>query len=165
MTDVVVGALGKPFGVRGAVYVHPDPDVAHDFAAGTTYALDDGRTVTLRSSHQHGNRRTLQFAGVDDREAAEALRGAVLKVPRDSVELDEDAFWAADLVGRDVVDDDGATVGVVEGTLDGPAHDYLVVARPDGGEVLIPVVEHLLEVGDDAVVVHAIPGLLDPDEA
>lgn len=164
MTDVVVGAIGKPFGLAGAVYVHPDPDIDHDFAPGTTYALEGGRTLTLRSAHEHGNRRTLQFEEVTDRDAAEALRGTVLAVPREAVELDEDAFWSSDLIGRDVVDDSGAVVGIVEGSLDGPAHDYLVVARPDGGEVLIPVVEHLLEVGADQVVVHAIPGLLDPDE-
>lgn len=164
MADVVVGAVGKPFGVRGAVYVHADPDVAHDFAAGTTYVLGDGRTLTLRSAHDHGNRRTLEFDGVEDRDSAGALRGAVLTVPRHAVELDEDAFWASDLLGLEVRDDAGDLVGVVESILDGPAHDYLVVARTDGGEVLVPVVEELVDVGTEAVVVHAIPGLLDDSE-
>jgi 16S rRNA processing protein RimM len=162
--QVVVGTLGKPFGVKGAVYVHPDPDVEHTFPAGTVYTLDDGRTLTVSTVHQHGRRWTISFEGIVDRDAAEALRGAVLTVPRDAVELAEDAFWSADLIGLEVRDAGGGIVGVVESTLDGPAHDYIVVARTDGGEVLIPVVDELVDVSADAVVVRAIPGLLDPDE-
>jgi 16S rRNA processing protein RimM len=162
--EVVVGTLGKPFGIRGAVYVHPDPDVVHDFAPGTAYTLPDGRTLIVSSTHVHGRRRTMMFEGVADREGAEALRGAVLTVSRDAVELEEDAFWTTDLIGLEVRDPAGAVVGVVESTLDGPAHDYLVVARPDGGEALIPAVDDLVEVTSDAVIVRAIPGLLDPDE-
>ena len=111
----------------------------------------------------HAGRLIIAFEGVEDREAAEALRGTVLTLPRADVPLDEDAFWAGDLLGREVVDDVGALVGVVEGTLDGPAHDYLVLARPDGGEALLPAVADLVDIGPERIVVHAIPGLLDPE--
>jgi 16S rRNA processing protein RimM len=105
----------------------------------------------------------MRFVGIDTREAVEALRGTVLRVPRDEVPLDPDAFWSDDLLGREVTDDDGSLVGVVEATLDGAAHDYLVIARPDGGEVMVPAVAELVEVGPDRIVVHAVPGLLDDD--
>ena len=159
--DVVVGVVGKPFGVRGQVYVRPDPDLDHDFLPGTTYTLDDGRVLTVGDSQVHGNRQIVHFLEVDDREAAEALRGALLSVPRDDVGLAEDAFWVEDLLGRDVIDDAGELVGIVEAVRDGHAHDYLVVARPDGGEVVVPLVADLLTITEDAVVVQAIPGLLD----
>jgi 16S rRNA processing protein RimM len=161
MSEVVVGVVGKPFGVQGGVYVRPDPDLDHDFPQGARYALDDGRRLTVAESHVHGNRLLVRFEGVNDRFAAEALRGAVLSVPREEVRLDSDALWAADLVGRDVRDPEGALLGVVEGFLDGPAHDYIVVARPDGGEVMIPLVEAFVDLGGEAVVVRTIPGLLD----
>lgn len=161
--QVVVGVVGKPFGVRGEVYVRPDPDLAHDFRPGTSYRLPDGGELVVESSHVHGNRRLVAFVGVEDRDAAEALRGAALSLPRSAVELDEDALWAADLVGREVRTGTGEVVGVVEGFLDSPAHDYLVLARPDGGEALVPLVADLVEVTGDAVVIEAIPGLLDPD--
>ncbi|MDQ3973539.1 MAG: PRC-barrel domain-containing protein, partial [Actinomycetota bacterium] len=93
---------------------------------------------------------------------AEALRGLVLTVARDEVVLDEDAFWSADLLGCEVVDDAGTVLGILEGVLDGTAHDYLVVARPDGGEVLVPAVADLVEISADRVVVHTIPGLMEP---
>ncbi len=157
----MVGVVGKPFGVSGEVYVRPDPDLEHDFPPGTTYRLPDGEQLVVADSRVHGNRQLVRFEGVEDRTAAEALRGAVLTLPREDVELDEEAVWAADLVGRDVLDPDGGLLGTVEGFLDGPAHDYLVVARPDGGEVLVPLVEELVDLDGPAVVVRAIPGLLD----
>lgn len=164
MTDeVVVGVVGKPFGVRGEVYVQPDRDLAHDFADGTAYAVSGGDPLVAAGTRVHGNRRLVAFVGVEDREAAEALRGTVLRLPRTDVALDDEARWAGDLVGREVRDEPGALLGVVEGFLDGPAHDYLVVARPDGGEVLVPLVEALVDLDGPAVVVRPIPGLLDPD--
>ena len=161
MEPIVVGVVGKPFGVSGEVYVRPDPDLEHDFAPGTAYELSDGSRLTVDASRVHGNRQLVLFEGVSDRGGAEALRGTQLCLPRDEVGLDEDAIWAADLVGREVQDSAGAVLGVVEGFLDGPAHDYLVVARPDGGEVLVPMVEELVDLDGPAVMVRTIPGLLD----
>jgi 16S rRNA processing protein RimM len=165
---VVVGIVGKPFGVCGEVFVFPDPDIADRFGVGDRYPImsksdTGGRPGELRvaGSREHGGRRIVRFEGVEDRNAAEALRGVVLGVPRSRVWVAEDAVWTADLIGREVVDDDGALVGVVDGALDGTAHDYLVVARPDGGELLIPAVVELLDVDVDPIVLHPIPGLFD----
>ncbi|HVM20855.1 MAG TPA: ribosome maturation factor RimM [Egibacteraceae bacterium] len=160
---VVVGVVGKPLGLKGEVYVRPDPDLAYDFAPGDRLTRDGDATLTVASSRVHANRQVVRFAGVEDREGAEALRGAVLTMPAEAVALDDDAFWTADLLGREVTDDHGDLIGVLEATLDGAAHDYLVIARPDGGEVLVPAVSDLVEVRDDAIVVHAIPGLLDDE--
>jgi len=164
---VAVGIVGKPFGLRGEVYVHPDADLDIDFEPGLRCAgTREGApqvTLVVAASRVHGGRLLVRFDGVEDRTAAEALRGTVLSLPREDVPLDEDSFWADDLLGREVVDDSGAVVGVVEGTLDGPAHDYLVLARPDGGETLVPAVAELVDIADDRIVVHAIPGLLGDD--
>ncbi|CAN5132833.1 MAG: 16S rRNA processing protein RimM [Euzebyales bacterium] len=160
--DVLVGVVGKPFGMNGDVYVHPDPDVEHDFAAGTRYRLPGGRAVTVADTHLHGNRRLVRFVEADDRQGAESLRGTQLRLPRDEVPLEQDAVWADTLIGRQVRDDGGALVGVVAAVADGPAHDYVVVRRGGGGELLIPAVAALVTLTDDAVVVQALPGLLDP---
>lgn len=164
---VVVGVVGKPFGVRGECYVRPDPDTGDDFPVGRTYRVSAGpaghpSTLTVAHSHLHSGRWVVRFEDAVDRDGAEAVRGCVLAVPRTEATLDEGAFWTADLLGREVVDDAGDLVGVLEATADGAAHDYLVVARPDGGELLIPAVEELVDVDDERIVVHVIPGLLEP---
>jgi 16S rRNA processing protein RimM len=173
----VAGVVGKPLGLHGEVYVHPDPDVVDQFEVGRSYrasrpvAEDAGasgsstsageRRMTVVSSRVHAGRRLVRFDGIGNRDAAEALRGLVLSVPRDEVALDENAFWADALLGREVVDAAGGLIGVLESTLDGHAHDFLVVARPDGGEVLIPAVAELVDLTGERIVVQTIPGLLD----
>jgi 16S rRNA processing protein RimM len=168
---VVAGVVGKPFGIRGEVFVFPDPDIADEFAVGNHYPIMGtpviGTPDELRvaASRDHGGRRIVRFEGVEDRNAAQALRGVVLGVPRSRVWVTEDAVWTADLIGREVVDDSGSCVGIVGGALDGTAHDYLVVIRPNGEELLIPAVVELVDIDVDPIVVHPIPGLLDDGEA
>jgi 16S rRNA processing protein RimM len=166
---VAVGAVGKPFGVHGEVYVHPDADLAEPFAPGRSYRATKpgeapqagGRRLTVEWSKVHAGRQLVRFRGVEDRDAAQLLRGTVLLVPRTEVPLEGDAFWTDDLLGREVVDASGELVGSLESVLDGSAHDYLVVARPDGGEVLIPAVAALVDLSGERIVVQRIPGLLD----
>jgi 16S rRNA processing protein RimM len=161
--DVIVGVVGKPLGLKGEQFVRPNPDVGHEFRAGDEFATEDQRRLVIAEARMHSNRQVMRFEGVESREGAEALRGTVLRVPREDVALDDDAFWNDELLGREVVDDAGDVVGVLEATLDGAAHDYLVVARPDGGEVLVPAVAELVDIQADRIVIKAIPGLLDDD--
>lgn len=162
---VVAGVVGRAVGLRGEVYVIGDLDVADDFAVGAEYQPAEpaaGRDrLTVASSRLHAGRLIVRFVGVDTRDAAEALRDVTLTVPRAEVALGEGAFWVDELLGRDVVDADGQPLGVLEAALPGAAHDYLVVARPDGGEVLVPAVAELVELGGDRVVVRSLPGLFD----
>ncbi len=157
---VTVGVVAKPIGLGGEVFVRPDPDVEHGFPPGGRYPRAGGDLV-VAGTRVHSGRRVVRFEGVTSRDAAEALRGTVLTVARHDVALPDDSFWTDELLGREVVDQTGALVGVLEATADGAAHDYLVVARPDGGEVLLPAVAELVEVLADRIVVRAIPGLLD----
>lgn len=170
--EVVVGVVGKPFGVSGAVYVRPDPDIAHDFAPGTRYDVGN-RVLEVADCADHGRRTLVRFVGIDDREAAERVRGAVLRVERAAVAVEEDTWWAGDVVGAPVVDERGQDVGMVTALADGPAHDYLVVRLADAPaaddpasrEVWVPAVAELVRIETDRVVVTDVPGLLDPDQA
>ena len=159
----VLGSVGKPFGVAGDVYVWLDPDLGEHLQAGLVCEAA-GRTLEVVGVRRHRGRPVVRFADVDGRDAALALRGLTLEVDRADVEPDDGGMWVDDLLGRDVVDRDGALVGVVEGAMHGTAHDFLVIARPDGGEVLIPVVDEVVDLSDP-VVVHGPPGLLDPEAA
>ncbi|HWH32227.1 MAG TPA: ribosome maturation factor RimM [Egibacteraceae bacterium] len=158
---VAVGLVGKPHGLRGEVYVRLDPDFADPLTPGRVVATDRHGDLTVTSTRDHSGRVVARFDGVATREAAEDLRGERLLLPRQEIELDEDAVWVDDLLGLEVVTEEGELVGVVEAVTDGPAHDYLLVARPDGGEALIPVVDELVELDGERIVVRPVPGLLD----
>jgi 16S rRNA processing protein RimM len=83
----------------------------------------------------------VRLAGVDGRDAAEALRGRELAVPRGAAPpLDEDEYWAEELEGCAVRDGD-VEVGVVERLLAYPSCELLEVRRPGGGDpLLVPLV-------------------------
>lgn len=162
----VLGTVGKPFGLAGDVYVWPDPDLGDHLAAGLVCDAGD-RTLEVAQVRSHRGRPVVHFAGVDDRDAALELRGAQLEVDRATVGAADGAVWVDELLGREVVDAAGELVGVIDSVLTGAAHDFLVVARTDGGEVLIPAVDELVDLGegDVPVIVDGPPGLLDPDQA
>jgi 16S rRNA processing protein RimM len=78
---VVVGRITRAHGVEGEVAVLVLSEVPERFADGSVLLLEDGRALTVGSSRPHGGRLLVTFRGVEDRAAAEALRGQVLAVP------------------------------------------------------------------------------------
>ena len=81
----------------------------------------------------------LRLEGSTSREDAEALRGAALSVPPEAAPLEEGEFWAHELAGCAVVDGD-RPVGFVRRMIALPSCEALEVDRPDGGELLVPLV-------------------------
>jgi len=132
-----VGRITKPHGIRGEVIVELVTDRTERLAPGTTLETSRGPLVVTASS-PHQTRWIVRFAGVDDREGAEALRGTVLSAePLD----DPDALWVHELIGATVVDGSGAEHGRVVSVVANPASDLLEL---DGGD-LVPlrfVVDH-----------------------
>jgi 16S rRNA processing protein RimM len=91
------------------------------------------------------------FAGIDDRTAAEALRGTALLVDITAVAPpeDPDEFFDHQLVGLRVQDTAGRDLGTVEEVLHPPASPVLQVARPEGaGTELVPFVAALVPTVD-----------------
>ena len=134
---VTVGKVGRPHGTDGAFVVEGGSRDPHRFAVGAS-VLVDGVPATVVVSRRVGKGR------VAIRLDRPVERGADLTVRReDLAELDEDAFYVADLVGLEVVEQGGAKLGVVRDVLPGPANDALEL---DGGHLLPLVEECVLEV-------------------
>jgi 16S rRNA processing protein RimM len=100
-----------------------------------------GRSTRIVRRAGTDARPILRVEGCDTREAAEALRGTPLLVAAaDAPALEEDEYWAHELVGCAVVDG-SREVGVVAGLIALPSCEVLEVARADGaGELLVPLV-------------------------
>jgi 16S rRNA processing protein RimM len=166
---LVVARVGRAHGVRGEVAAQvrtDDPETR--LAVGAVLLTDPPQRgpLTVRSSREHSGRLLLTFVGIEDRTAAEALRGTVLQVEVDPAASpdEDDAWYDHQLVGLDVVDTTGTQVGAVGDVLHLPAQDVLVVVRPDGTESLVPFVAEIVPDVDLAlgrVVVDPPPGLLD----
>jgi 16S rRNA processing protein RimM len=123
-----VGRVGRPHGLDGSFHVTQPRERV--LAAADAVVLD-GRPVAIERHDGTPARPILRLAGVTSREAAEALRGRDLHVPREAAPpLEEDEWLAEDLVGCRVVDGDRA-VGVVARLLAYPSCELLEVQRPD----------------------------------
>jgi 16S rRNA processing protein RimM len=105
----------------------------------------------------------VKFAGIDDRTAAETVRGALYVSPERLRALAGDEYWEYEVVGCRVVDATGADVGVVTRVVPGSAQDLLAVDT-ERGERLVPMVSDIV-VGVDVerrtVAVDPPAGLLD----
>jgi 16S rRNA processing protein RimM len=169
---VVVARIGRPHGLRGEVTVHSHTDEPHvRFAPGTRLRVDGGARgavpgeLVVATARPHQDVWLIGFDGVEDRTAAERLRGIELVTDATVGEFaEEDAWYLAELVGLVAEDPHGAVIGRVESVLPGSAQDLLVVALADGGSAYVPFVEAIVPVVDvdgGRVVVDAPPGLLD----
>jgi 16S rRNA processing protein RimM len=77
--------------------------------------------------------------GIEDRDAAEALRGLDLYVPRERLPAtEEDEFYVSDLVGVDAVDPEGVVQGRIVAVHNFGAGDLIEVQPPQGDSQLVP---------------------------
>jgi len=169
---VVVGRVGRPHGIRGEVTVEPRTDEPDErFAPGSVLEVDaPAKQLLVERIHWHSGRLLITFQGVEDRNAAEALRGLLLHVERDEAETpdDPDEFYDSTLIGCSVELADGTTLGDVTDVLHLPSQDMLVISGPDEREVLVPFISAFVPTVDIAarlIVIEPPDGLLDtPDE-
>ncbi len=125
--------MTRPHGIRGELRVKlHNPDSRVLFAVShVTVRLPsaEDRQATIRSARPAAaGIALLALDDVHDRNGAECLRGAALLVPRDRfAPADEDEFYVHDVLGAQVVGQDGTVYGRVVDYVSFPAADVLVV--------------------------------------
>lgn len=169
--QLVVGRIRRPHGIRGdvSVEVHTD-DPGDRFAVGSMLATDPAEhgPLTVGAMRWHSGTLLLKFAEVDDRTAAESLRGTWLVM--DSAELgptgDPDEFHDHELIGLAAVTTGGEPVGVVADVRH-HGQDLLVIDSQANPELLVPFVAAIVpevDVAAGRLVIDPPPGLLEQPE-
>jgi 16S rRNA processing protein RimM len=169
---ICVAAIAGAHGVRGAVRLKTfteDPAAVGGFSR---LADGQGRPVRLTVSEARPDRVIAHIEGVSDRDAARALKGTRLYVPRDSLpEADEDEYYHHDLIGLAVETLDGIALGAVKSVHDFGAGDIVEIEGEHAG-IMLPfnreTVPHI-DLAARRMVVDPPPGLpglpgLDEDE-
>jgi 16S rRNA processing protein RimM len=142
--QVRAGRIGRPHGLDGSVHViEPVPALLREGAV----VVLDGRSLTIVRRAGTDARPIVRLEGVEDRDAAEALRGRELLAAGEDVELDEDEWWIEDLEGC-AVWDGAVEVGVVERVRPMPSCELLEVRRADASELLVPLVRDAVRTVD-----------------
>jgi 16S rRNA processing protein RimM len=168
--EVVVGVVGRPHGVRGEVAVEPrtdEPD--RRFAPGQQLRTEgSSRLLTVASMRRHDGRLLVRFAGLEDRTAVEAVRGARLVADVDPNERPAEPaeFYDRQLVGLRVRTPNAGVVGEVTAVLHLPSQDLLEI-RTATDVRLVPFVTALVpevDLDDGILTVADVAGLLSEDE-
>ena len=137
---VCVAQIGAPHGVRGAFRLRCFTEAAESVASYGTLCDERGRPLfDLRIVGPAKGGVIATAPGVTDRNAAEALRGQNLYVPRDRLPAtEEDEYYQDDLVGLTARDGQGRELGKVVAVLNYGAGDILEIATGDGDSALVP---------------------------
>jgi 16S rRNA processing protein RimM len=149
---VLVGRVGRPHGVGGAFVVELASQDPSRFQIGAELFVDGAPARVVESRQVGGRRCAIKL----DRPVE---RGAELTVLRRELPvLPDDSYYVADLVGMDVLDENGESVGVVRDVLAGPANDALEL---DTG-LLLPLVDDCVRKVDlDGRRIHLNRGFTD----
>jgi 16S rRNA processing protein RimM len=149
---IVLGRLVAPYGVRGWFKLHSFADDPAAWcsmpqwwlAADAEQAPEAWRAYKLEEVREHGKGLIAKLVGVDDRTAAEALQGVYVGAPREAMpEVEDDEFYWDDLIGLDVLNEKGESLGKVASLISAAANDVLVVQEGEGEqkqERLLPFV-------------------------
>ena len=167
MEDLLkVGVITTTHGVRGEVKVFPTTD-AERFMELEYVILDtvrEKRELTIQNVKFFKNLVILKFEGIDYINDIEKYKGKELWVPREEAqELDEDEYYIGDLIGMDVLLEDGTRFGSLKDVMETGANDVYVVETEEGKEVLLPAIHDCImdvDIEKNAMTIHLMKGLL-----
>lgn len=153
-----------PHGVKGLVKVAPCTDYPERLLAQTTWRLRTVAGVTeyrVAGLDEYRGGWLVKFAGIDDRDGADGLRGAEVVVDEaDLPPLPAGEYYWHQLLGLRVVTTAGAPVGTIKEILRTGSNEVYVTEGP-----LIPAIDQVIERVDltaGEVVIRPLPGLLEP---
>ncbi len=160
-----IGKIVAVQGLKGEVRVEPwcdSPDFLCEF---DSLYFDKGRTpVEIEHSRPHKNIVVMKIMGVDDPEEAQKLRGRVLYMDRDDVELEPGTYFVQDLIGLSVIDaQDGTVYGTLSEVTYTGANDVYHIKNGEK-EYLIPAIPDVIEKTDiegGKLLIRKMEGLFD----
>ena len=149
MEDIFqIGKIVNTQGLKGDVRVFPTTDDVHRFDAMKTVMLRDRnglREIGVERVRHQKNLVIVKFAGIDDINVAETLRGCELVVPRaEALPLGDDEYYHKDLLGMSVVTTAGEALGTLADILVTGANDVYVVSNECCADLLIPAIKQCI---------------------
>lgn len=138
---IALAAVAGAHGIKGEVRLKLFAEGAASLKkAGTLYV---GGVVRKALSVREGGKAVVaRFEGVEDRSAAEALRGQLVETEREALPpLDDGEYYFSDLIGLAVVDEHGEAVGEVVAVDNYGASDIAEVEMPGGKRFMVPIIE------------------------
>lgn len=164
-----VGAITSTHGIKGEVKVFPTTDDPTRYDGLDEVFLDTGKelmplhVINVKYFKQYVIVKFKEFKDINE---IEPYKGKNIYVDREhAVELGEDEYFVADLIGLKVVTDEGEDFGELTDVMFLPgANDVYVIKRADGNEILIPAIEDCIldiDLDEETMKIHLLEGLID----
>ena len=163
-----VGVISNTHGIAGEVKVFPTTDDVKRFKKLKEVILDTGKDTQILHVEQarfFKNMVILKFKEFKSINDVERLRGKSLYVTRENaVKLQKDEYFIADMIGIQVLSDEGEDLGILDDVLQTGANDVYVVTKEGQKELLIPAIRECIldiDIKNRQMQVHLMPGLRD----
>lgn len=171
MEKIKIGTIVNAVALRGEVKVYHFSDCKERFEELDEVILErkgKSQTYRIEKVRYQNDMVILKFKGVDDRNAAEALKESdVMITEADLKELPEDTFYVRDLIGCSVFNaETSAEIGTIKDVLQNSAQDIYVIKTAGGKDAMIPAVGDFVDevnIEERFVKVRLIPGLIDDE--
>lgn len=167
ISELQVGVITQTHGIKGEVKVFPTTDDAGRFKKLKEVIMDTGKErldMEIEGVKFFKQYAILKFKGYDSINDVEKYKNARLYVTRDkAVRLRKDEYFVADLIGMDVVTEDGEAFGRVKDVLVTGANDVYVVERDNHPEALLPAIKDCVkdvDIEQGKITVHIMDGLV-----
>lgn len=161
-----VGVISSTHGIRGEVKVFPTTDDPLRFKKLKKVLLDTGEErleLEIQSVKFFKQFVIVKFRGIDNINDIERYKGKSLLVPReDAVELDEDEYYIADLIGMEVFTEEGR-FGVLKDVMETGANEVYIIDSDEHGEVLVPAIHDCIldvDIEEKVMKIRLLDGLI-----
>lgn len=156
---IEAGRIVNTHGVAGEVKIEVWLD-SPQFLKSFKRCFIDKREVKLLSARVHKGFLIAKLQGVEDVNAAMALKGRTLFIDRSDARLPKGAFFLQDIIGASVVDEQGSEIGKLADVMETPSSNVYVVKGER--EHLIPAVPEFIlstDAENGIITVHLIEGM------
>jgi len=163
-----VGKIVNTHGIKGEVRVNSITNYPKErYYEGSPLVLfkenEEPIELIIKSHRVHKNFDLLTFKDHFSINEVEKYVGGVLKVSEDYLfELSDDEFYLHEIIGLQVVDEEGENIGTVKEILSPGANDVWVVQRQGQKDLLLPYIDSVIlhvDLEKNQVIVHVMEGL------
>ncbi len=156
MEDLIrVGVIINTFGVKGEVKIYPDIDYFDELER----VFIEGKEYKIEKLREQKEIIIAKFEGIDDINQIEHLKNSEVMIAlEDRPELPEGKHYVGDLLGLEVITEDGQVLGTLDNIYNTGANDIYEV-----GEILLPATDEVIkqiDMENKKIIVHLLKGLI-----
>lgn len=155
-----IATCGRAVGLKGEIALWPISNIEERYRVGSIFFTDDNTELIINTIREHKDHYIVRFEGKSSREDIENLVNEVLYAPALEMEiLDDGEFFAHDVIGKTLIDQNGIDRGKVTSFIENAASDlmetqdgnlvpFTFINRIEGDSIHIEAPDGLFEIND-----------------